>query len=73
MSDPFCANCGHSPHNDDPGTGDFCFRVTGNGLCGCENYAEGEPYECPECGVVDCYACEQDRKDYERCPTCKGA
>lgn len=59
-----CATCGHADHRD-TGTGDFCFRSTGNGLCGCENYVEAEPYECPICGVVDCYSCAEDEKDYQ--------
>lgn len=33
--DPACANCGH-PDHEDPLNGDFCFRVTENGLCACE-------------------------------------
>lgn len=54
-----CGNCGHGDHRD-TGTANFCFRMTGNGLCGCENYVEADPPECPTCGVVDCYSCEHD-------------
>lgn len=36
-ADPYCATCGHGDHTD-PINGDFCFRVTSGGLCGCEQW-----------------------------------
>lgn len=62
MSDPFCRNCGHSRHDDDPGTGDFCFAITpgpDGGLCGCESYDEAFEEDFEDC------RCDDDRP----CPT----
>lgn len=40
MSDVFCVKCGHSPH-EDTGAANFCFKMTDQGLCGCETYIMG--------------------------------
>lgn len=56
-----CGRCGHPPH-EDTGTANFCFRMTGNGLCGCENYVEDYPDDGP--------AFEPDPMPY--CPGCPG-
>lgn len=34
---PVCANCGHTDHTDAI-NGDYCFKVTTGGLCGCEDW-----------------------------------
>lgn len=51
MSDPWCANCGHSDHQDVL-QGNFCYKVTREGLCGCESWSEA--WACEDCNREPC-------------------
>jgi len=36
-SRPYCANCQHTDHTDGV-NGDYCFKLTTGGLCGCTKW-----------------------------------